>query len=267
MLLLDTPTAASLPLDGAANVTGAWSSRRLVSSYTGPLLRIRRALDDMVLDVYDVDELAEFLSETDGFVVTVYDQSPLENHMYQDNPLLQPRISLAHPSLGNRLGILGESSGWIRSDYDIPVDAQLLIAYADHTDGCLYGGFMNSFFPSTSATRWRLNAGGPLAYTYADGEEVTTNHNIVLFDWNYDTDVYRCWLDGTLVIDKQETIDYPLSGGNPGQLMLMATRSTGQNPMTGVLAEAVLFEGGNTAHINAAAQAMADYFGFTWSSI
>lgn len=74
------------PLDGyATGLGGAYSvARRVLSSYTGTLIRVRRDSDGTEADIgftaaglLDVDALSSFVGIGSGFVVTIYDQSGL----------------------------------------------------------------------------------------------------------------------------------------------------------------------------------------------
>ena len=68
-------------LDTYPSAAGAWSVRRLSSTYTGSILTVRRASDNTERDIFalqngnlDTFTLATFCSGTDGFVTTWYDQ-------------------------------------------------------------------------------------------------------------------------------------------------------------------------------------------------
>lgn len=89
------------PLDGqTSNIAGAWSiSRRLLSSYTGPLIRIRRSSDNTEMDVgYGGDNelsqaaVAAFVSGNSAFVTVMYDQSGAGYHAGQSAAATQPQI-------------------------------------------------------------------------------------------------------------------------------------------------------------------------------
>ena len=74
-------TTGSFPLDMVAASTGAWSTRKVSSTYTGSCLRVRRSSDDAELDIgfsgvlLDTAALLAFVGVGNGFVVTWYDQS------------------------------------------------------------------------------------------------------------------------------------------------------------------------------------------------
>jgi len=76
------------PLDPyTTNLSGAWSvARRLLSSYTGPLIRVRRSSDNTELDIgylangsLDEASLLTFCGAGNGFIATVYGQTGTSN--------------------------------------------------------------------------------------------------------------------------------------------------------------------------------------------
>ena len=86
----------------------AFSVRLLVSTYTGPILRIRRSNDNVESDFYaDSTQTwlttganntgttyATWIGANTGYVVTWYDQSGKGNHATQTTTTIQPSISL-----------------------------------------------------------------------------------------------------------------------------------------------------------------------------
>ncbi|MCS7254892.1 MAG: arabinofuranosidase catalytic domain-containing protein [Armatimonadota bacterium] len=83
-----------------AILLGAWSiARRLINHYQGPLIRVRRSLDNAEKDigfdvngVLDVAALLAFVGDSDGFVARVYDQSAESLPMVQEDVNQQPCI-------------------------------------------------------------------------------------------------------------------------------------------------------------------------------
>jgi hypothetical protein len=80
---------------------GVWSiARRVVSTYTGPLIRIRRASDNAEQDigfvesgghhVLDESAVTSFVGSSDWFIRTIYDQSLEGVNLEQTNTSLQP---------------------------------------------------------------------------------------------------------------------------------------------------------------------------------
>lgn len=96
------PSGTTLFLDetglGSAAVAPS-IPRRLTTSYTGSLIRVRRSSDNTEQDFgyngsneLDTTSLLTFCSGTDGFVVTVYDQSGNGRNLTQSTASLQPQI-------------------------------------------------------------------------------------------------------------------------------------------------------------------------------
>jgi hypothetical protein len=86
-------------LDSYSGSAAAYSLRALSSSYTGPLVEVRRASDNATQDIYakydgslNVDALESFCSGTGGFVTTWYDQSGNGNDATQSTASEQPQI-------------------------------------------------------------------------------------------------------------------------------------------------------------------------------
>lgn len=88
------------PLDDyTANLAGAWSvARRLLTSYTGSLIRIRRSSDDVEQDIgyasnggLNTTAITAFVGANSAYVTTVYDQLGT-NDFTQATAATQPRI-------------------------------------------------------------------------------------------------------------------------------------------------------------------------------
>ena len=74
--------AVTYPLDSLSNIQAAYSMRRLLKSYTGNLVRLRRDSDDDESDFgydangdLDVVAISTWLGGATGYVRTLYDQS------------------------------------------------------------------------------------------------------------------------------------------------------------------------------------------------
>jgi hypothetical protein len=86
-------------LDTYSGSAAAYSLRALSSSYTGPLVEVRRASDNATQDIYakydgslNVDALESFCSGTNGFVTKWYDQSGNGRDATQTTASDQPQI-------------------------------------------------------------------------------------------------------------------------------------------------------------------------------
>jgi len=93
------PSGSSLLLDLYPNAAAAYSVRRLSSTYTGDLIRVRRSSDNTELrigynssNVLDTVALLAFVGAGNGFVTTWYDQSGNGNNAIQSTALNQPQI-------------------------------------------------------------------------------------------------------------------------------------------------------------------------------
>ena len=80
--------AEALLLDLFPGAAAAFSLRKLRAGYTGAAIRVRRSSDDAEQDIgfdangdLDTASLLAFVGSGDGFVVTIYDQSPNNNHL------------------------------------------------------------------------------------------------------------------------------------------------------------------------------------------
>lgn len=85
---------------GPTAAFAGWGLRRLRTAYTGPLIRVRRALDNAETDIgYDDDGLVDtlaitsFAQNSDVFVTTIYEQVGQVSHdLSQSVPGQQPKI-------------------------------------------------------------------------------------------------------------------------------------------------------------------------------
>jgi hypothetical protein len=92
-------TTLFLDETGLGSSAAAWSvTRKLRSAYAGSCIRVRRSSDSTEQDIgfssdaLDSSALTTFCSGTDGFIVTVYDQSGGANNLTQATASLQPKI-------------------------------------------------------------------------------------------------------------------------------------------------------------------------------
>ena len=98
--------ANAAPLDGFAQPSGAYSFRKLKSTYAGPAMRIRRASDNAETDInflgctgftgcpWDEAAATAHCAATTCFVVTKYDQSGNARDIPQGTAANQPQLIL-----------------------------------------------------------------------------------------------------------------------------------------------------------------------------
>lgn len=93
---------APLPLDGISNIEAAYSVRRLLTSYAGNLVRLRRDSDNAESNFgYDVNgnldkaAITTWLAGANGFGVTFYDQSGNGRDAVQATAVNQAQINIA----------------------------------------------------------------------------------------------------------------------------------------------------------------------------
>jgi len=88
----------NLLLDDLTGSTGAFSLRKLNSTYTGNAIQVRRASDNTTQDIgfvnnqLDTSSLNTFCSGTNGFVTIWYNQSDVSNNLIQTTAASQPKI-------------------------------------------------------------------------------------------------------------------------------------------------------------------------------
>ena len=98
-----TPTIGASPGLIVDQVGGtlqaAWSTRKVVTSYNGSALRVRRSSDNSELDIgfdasgnLNTTTLLAHVGANQGYVVTWYDQSGNGNNVTQSTALAQPQI-------------------------------------------------------------------------------------------------------------------------------------------------------------------------------
>ncbi len=142
---------ATWPLDGAPGSVAALGLRRLLTSWTGPALNLRRASDGARQDILftpsgDLDAFGvqAFLGSSTGWIAAWYDQSGHRNHAVQATNAQQPQLVLNATPTGRAAilwtGSLGGQNLQIASSASID----------DWFDG---GGYV--------ALTSRVNSGGP----------------------------------------------------------------------------------------------------------
>lgn len=87
------------PLDAFATPHRAHSFRRLLTSYTGPAIKVRRSTDNVEYDIgftpegdLDQSDLLAKIGSASAYIVTWYDQSGNGRHLTQATAAAQPQI-------------------------------------------------------------------------------------------------------------------------------------------------------------------------------
>jgi len=94
------PVAVNRFLDDQTDIAAVYSLRRLISTYSGPALTIRRDSDDQEADIYfdandvlDVEAISEFCgSGVNGYVKVWHDQGPNGIDLSQTSTTIQPQV-------------------------------------------------------------------------------------------------------------------------------------------------------------------------------
>lgn len=123
------PEAGGPILDFGAlsNAYGGWSLRLLRTEYEGPLIRVRRSLDNAEMDIYasedgyvDTSDISAFAEASDCFVSVIYDQVDSFEHTHD---LLQPVPGQQGQIYDSVLGFITNSEGRIAIALDGSDDA------------------------------------------------------------------------------------------------------------------------------------------------
>lgn len=126
--------------DGVAAPALALSVRRVLSAYTGPLIRVRRSSDNTEQDIsadssgnLDETALLAFVGANSAYIVTWYDQSGNGRHYTQATAANQPRIVNAGTidKTNSRPGIVldGTNDYWSRSPWAYAAGQPVCMAF------------------------------------------------------------------------------------------------------------------------------------------
>jgi hypothetical protein len=156
---------------------------QLDKDYSGPLIRVRRASDSAQADIgfdatthqLDLVALAAHCGASDGFIVTVYDQSGNARDFTNATPAEQPKIydsvtgtvlsgSLPVAQFNGGAGAAGNGNGWARGDscgYSL-TQAATVYTFVSFTDVATYSRLAFCFGAGAGTTlclRHSLTAG------------------------------------------------------------------------------------------------------------
>ena len=192
------PPLDSLSASALSSLTGTYSLKRVLTSYTGPVINIRRSADNVTSDFYSDKygnlttgangtgtTYTSWIGASSGFVVTWYDQSGKSNHATQGTQASQPTIDY-----GNlRVNFASPTNAFLQiaSPGCIPTGDGLYTCTLKHGSifglGTFYGSGINTawnacdFSYDTGQSRYWGGWGG--ANDYAAG--ITGNNNTVTY--------------------------------------------------------------------------------------
>ena len=139
------------PLDAyATGLGGAYSvARRLLASYTGPLIRVRRDSDGAEADIgYDAEGLLDevallaFVGAGSGYLVTIYDQSGLGRHVTCSTSADQIRV--VNAGVVEVVGTQSRPCGYVVSTNQGPYVSATFTANTSATLAAVSTFFMSS---------------------------------------------------------------------------------------------------------------------------
>lgn len=110
--ITSAPTLNNLSTSAKSSMNGAWALRRLLSTYSGPMVNIRNGTTNAVSDFYadsfgnlgtslngQGQGVTSWLGGATGYVQTWYDQSGNGNHAVQNNISYQPYYNTANNTI------------------------------------------------------------------------------------------------------------------------------------------------------------------------
>jgi hypothetical protein len=244
----------------SAHYVGVWSiARRLVSNYTGPLIRIRRANDNAEQDigftasgghdVLDESAVTSFVGANNWFVVTVYDQSINGFHMTQATAGSQPQGGTSGGFLrvgtNDRVGADFTSNKVLDTGTrDLSqISGRLFLAGACRTGTSLSGVNCNLLISHSSPTAALVVSSGAARMLLGNGwvthsQAAGENANLVMIGrWQHGAGTNRnriTWNNQT--VESNSNGNETFSGSSQG--FRMGTNGTAQ--FRGRIAEAIL---------------------------
>lgn len=181
-------TALFLDESGLGSAAGAWSTaRKLRSAYAGSCIRVRRSSDNteqdigFVGDALDTSSLATFCSGTDGFVVTVYEQSGNSRDITQSTAASQPQIVSSGTIFTGANGkpecrFDGSNDHFLPKSFTLNQPATVFCTFKPISftaNDSIYDGFSNIsmlFFQASATVNYSIYAGtASTVLTFANG--------------------------------------------------------------------------------------------------
>lgn len=241
---------------------GVWSiARRLVSTYTGPLIRIRRASDNAERDigftasgghdVLDESAVTSFVGSSDWFIRTVYDQSLERTNLEQPTVSLQPIGGTAggfnRAGSNNRAAAQFGSARRLGCTFSVlPAESSFGVLLGGRTGTSITGGQRFMSMGTNPAFNFVLQDDGRPRFDYGNGGflhsgALTANQTFVLYgrflNQSGSSDRFRVGFTGQPILNG--------SGGNSGlatsdQEIRLGVNSANGGAFAGRLSELVL---------------------------
>lgn len=187
------------------NLVLALALRRVVPAYAGPAIRVRRATDNVELDVgfdtngdLELAALAGFLGAAEGRVPAWYDQSGLEAHAVEAAAAFQPIVSVT--AVGGRPAVSFDAANTAFRGLLLPFRTEL----ASVRSAVVTARLRTATIAATGAVSgFGLVSSNAGRYAYGD---VATNK------WHTDAPWDAQYIDGAAQADR---LDVPANMGTP----------------------------------------------------
>ncbi len=171
-----TPIVSSLSADGQTSAKLVVGLRKLVSTYNGPAIRLRRSSDDAESDFgfsgneLDLTAINTFLGGSTGFATTLYDQSGNGGDVTQTNASNQP--TFVSNGLNGKPSLYMSSSQFMNNTVNYP--SPFTVVYAARQTGPSRSRMLSSV-----SNNWLLGWWGTLkGIAYYEGWLTLTNGNV-----------------------------------------------------------------------------------------
>lgn len=252
------------PLDGISNITGAYSVRRLLASYTGDLLRLRRDSDDAESDFgydgsgdLDTAAIATFLTATTGNITTWYDQSGNTRDVVQVTHANQPLYTASDIGSKPTLTFDGTNDNF-RNTSAITVGLAVAVTSYDAATFPTYNGLLSGPVNADDNIMILGDSGWSRMYnaesfpytdlTYIDGVNTRIG--------------YLNASAGKILSVKHKGTPSAVNALHVGE-----DRSTSRHWKDGVPELVILSVVGSAADHNIIGEAMKDYYGLSWTTV
>lgn len=265
------------PLDGLSNIAIAYSTRRLLTSYAGNLIRLRRDSDNGESDFgydangdLDIAAVAAWLGGATGYIVTWYDQSGNGVNATQGVAASQPRYDATGLNNKPSLEWFDANSRYLTYAVAFPTLAHCISTMATtYASATSYWGKTTTTIPSF---RFAQSSNRPILYLGA------ANYQYFTGDTTYrdgNGHVHSIYIAGTAQLDidncelrEDGTVRTKDAKSNAGATSSNASTNIGLKLTPGYMLEFVVFSAQlSTADHNQIGSAFATYAGATWNTM